>query len=91
METVGIRALKQNASQVVVRAAAGEYLTVTDRGRPVALLTPVPSRRLDELVTAGRARAPRRAGGLRGLPRPTPSPDTALSSGITRMRDDERF
>lgn len=42
--------LKQNASQVVARAAAGEVVTVTDRRRPVAQLVPVPggaSRRAD--------------------------------------------
>ncbi|NOX31973.1 MAG: type II toxin-antitoxin system prevent-host-death family antitoxin, partial [Actinobacteria bacterium] len=31
---VGIRALKQNASAVVAEAAAGETVTITDRGRP---------------------------------------------------------
>ena len=39
MESVGIRELRQNASQVVARAAAGEVITITDRGRPVAQMT----------------------------------------------------
>lgn len=42
MSSVGIRDLKQNASAVVARAAAGEIIAVTDRGRPVAQLTPLP-------------------------------------------------
>lgn len=31
METVGIRELRQNASQVVAKVAAGEVITITDR------------------------------------------------------------
>jgi prevent-host-death family protein len=37
---VGIRALKAHASALVRRAAAGETITVTDRGRPVARIVP---------------------------------------------------
>jgi len=53
MGVVGIRELKQNASRVVARAAAGETVTITDRGRPVAQMTPLPTSRLDELIAAG--------------------------------------
>ena len=42
MKTVGVRALKQNASAVVAEAAAGETITITDRGRPVAQVVPLP-------------------------------------------------
>lgn len=38
---VGIRELKAELSAWVRRAAAGEVVTVTDRGRPVAVLGPV--------------------------------------------------
>ncbi|MGV9671830.1 type II toxin-antitoxin system Phd/YefM family antitoxin [Gordonia sp. NPDC003504] len=44
MSEVGIRALKQNASAVVAEAAAGETVTITDRGRPVAQTTAIPAR-----------------------------------------------
>jgi prevent-host-death family protein len=37
---VGIRDLKAKLSAYVERAAAGEVITVTDRGRPVATLGP---------------------------------------------------
>lgn len=40
MEQVGIRELKQNASAVIARVKAGETVEVTERGKPVALLTP---------------------------------------------------
>ena len=36
---VGIRELKQRLSEYVERAAQGEVIRVTDRGRPKALLT----------------------------------------------------
>ena len=41
MSEVGIRALKQNASAVVAEAAAGETVTITDRGRPVAQMAAI--------------------------------------------------
>ncbi|MFZ0158918.1 MAG: type II toxin-antitoxin system prevent-host-death family antitoxin [Kineosporiaceae bacterium] len=41
MVSVGIRELRQNASVHVAAAAAGERITITDRGRPVAALVPL--------------------------------------------------
>lgn len=87
MTEVGIRALKQNASAVVSRAAAGETITITDRGRPVAQLSPMPSSRLRQLVEAGLVR-PARAQ-LSDLPAPRPGP--ALSGQLAASRDAERF
>jgi prevent-host-death family protein len=87
MAEVGIRALKQNASAVVADAAAGETVTITDRGRPVARMTAIPKSRLRELIDAGRARPARRE--LAELPLPEPGPD--LSRALTEMRDDERY
>ncbi|HYO17853.1 MAG TPA: type II toxin-antitoxin system prevent-host-death family antitoxin [Dermatophilaceae bacterium] len=87
MAEVGIRALKQNASEVVCRAAAGECVTITDRGRPVAQLTPIPSSRIEGLIEAGRAR--RAKNGIAALPAPTPGPD--LSGELVAQRDAERY
>lgn len=42
MESIGVRELRQNASVYLRRVAAGESITVTDRGVPVAVLTPPP-------------------------------------------------
>ncbi len=39
MERVGVRELRRDASAVLRRVAAGETIEVTDRGRPVAILT----------------------------------------------------
>ena len=87
MGEVGIRALKQNASAVVAQAAAGEHLTITDRGRPVAQLTRIPTSRLQQLVEAGRARPARRT--LADLPAPEPGPD--LTGELAAQRDAERY
>jgi prevent-host-death family protein len=42
---VGLREMRQNASELVRRAEAGERLTVTVAGRPAAVLGPVTPRR----------------------------------------------
>lgn len=55
---VGVRALKQNASAVIRRVEAGEVLTITDRGRPVAQMSPITDRGLAKLVEEGSARGP---------------------------------
>ncbi|CCC45741.1 Conserved protein of unknown function, putative antitoxin [Mycobacterium canettii CIPT 140060008] len=40
--SVGVRALRQRASELLRRVEAGETIEITDRGRPVALLSPMP-------------------------------------------------
>ena len=87
MAEVGIRALKQNASAVVARAAAGEEITVTRRGRPVARLTAIRPSRLEELIATGQARPGK--GNLADLPPPEPGP--SLSAELEAMRADERY
>jgi prevent-host-death family protein len=42
---VGLRELRQNASEIVKRAEGGETVVVTVSGRPAAQLIPVPRRR----------------------------------------------
>lgn len=87
MAEVGIRALKQNASAVVADAAAGETVTITDRGRPVAQMTPIPASPLQRMLGSGRARAPRRD--IRELPAAEPGP--GLSAELAAMRAAERY
>lgn len=57
MLEIGIRALKARLSELVRRAADGETIVVTERGRPVAELVPHRSRelpsKLAELVRRG--------------------------------------
>lgn len=42
MSAVGIRELRQRASELLRRVEQGETIEVTDRGRRVAILAPVP-------------------------------------------------
>ena len=86
MAEVGIRAPKQNASAVVADAAAGETITITDRGRAVARITPLPAGRLEGLVAAGRARPARR----RVADLQPPRPGASLTAALAEMRADER-
>ncbi len=53
MEQIGVRELRQHASRWLARVAAGESFTITDRGRPVASLTPVPRSAWDLLLAGG--------------------------------------
>jgi prevent-host-death family protein len=91
MAQVGNRALKQNASAVVAEAAAGDIVTITDRGRPVAILVPLTSSRVDALVVSDQARPAR--GRLRDLPAPARRRHGArsLSHELMDMRESERY
>ncbi|MGH8926580.1 MAG: type II toxin-antitoxin system prevent-host-death family antitoxin [Acidimicrobiia bacterium] len=90
MSKVGIRALKQNASAVVADAAAGEVVTITDRGRPVAQLVPVAVSRIEALIAAERARPALRR--LADLPAPVRRGRSRrpLSKELEEMRSAER-
>jgi len=90
MSEVGIRALKQNASAVVARAASGEKITITDRRRAVALMVPLATSRLNELIEADQARpALRRLADLSPPPRRRRD-GRRLSDELAEMRDSER-
>ena len=72
--TVGVRELRQNLSVYLDRVKRGEVLSVTERGRVVAVLRPATEEMsvLDRMVAEGRAIAP--TGSLRDLPPPRPLP-----------------
>ena len=55
MRAIGIRELRQQASRYLREVQHGETIEVTDRGRPVAWLVPVPlSPGVAELAATGR-------------------------------------
>ena len=85
MSQVGIRALKQNASAVVAGVAAGENVTITDRGRPVARMTAIPASRLEGILEAGQARPARRR--IADLPEPEEGP--SCPALLAAMRDED--
>jgi prevent-host-death family protein len=54
MADIGIRELKARLSEYVARASRGEVIRITDRGKPTAILAPVPGRlRLEEGIADG--------------------------------------
>jgi len=54
MADVGVRELKQRLSEYLERAGGGEVIRVTDRGRPKALLGPLPGQlRIEQGLAEG--------------------------------------
>jgi prevent-host-death family protein len=54
MAEAGVRELRDHLSRYLERVRAGEELTVTDRGRPIARLVPVGgTTTLDRLIAEG--------------------------------------
>ena len=88
---VGIRELRQNLSIYLKRVARGETLEVTERGHPVALMTPLPPETyIDHLIAQGRV-VPAE-GDLLALGPPLPRRRGArpLSEILQEMRDEDQ-
>ena len=90
MNQVGIRELRQRASDLLRMVERGETIEITDRGRAVALLGPLPDGSpIDRLRRAGEIDAA--DGDLDDLPEPLASSASQLPSAVlARLRDDER-
>ncbi|MGO9903498.1 MAG: type II toxin-antitoxin system Phd/YefM family antitoxin [Solirubrobacteraceae bacterium] len=90
MASVGIRELRQRASELLRRVEDGESIEITDRGRPVAVLAPLPADPLERLRAAGDLQASE--GDLADLPEPLAVPRGAElpSATLARLRRDER-
>ena len=71
MVRVGIRELKQNATAVLKHVKAGGSVEVTERGRPVALIVPLPKGGVVERLLAEGKAIPAE-GNLNDLPAPRP-------------------
>jgi prevent-host-death family protein len=86
---VGVRELRQNLSVYLRRVAKGETLQVTERGRPVALLTPLPERAdpIARLEAEGRL-AQRAKGDLLDLGPPLRIPGVDISKALDELRED---
>ena len=73
------------------RVEAGETIEITDRGRPVAVLAPLPDQRpIDRLRATGDLEPAR--SDLKDLPEPLPlaAGQVAPSDVLERLRRDER-
>jgi prevent-host-death family protein len=90
MTSVGVRELRQRASELLRLVEQGETIQITDRGRPVAMLTPLPSGSpLERLRAAGEI--DEATGDIDDLPAPLASRGRELPSKVlARLRRDER-
>lgn len=92
MEKISVRELRQNASQWLRRVLAGESFEVTARGRPVAMLGPVPEDPWERLIREGKLKPGK--GNLLDLGPPLPPAppgQPTLSEILEEMRNDERW
>jgi prevent-host-death family protein len=64
MTAIGIREARQNLSVYLERVKRGEAVTITEHGRPVAVLRPIDASEnpVTALIAAGRAQAATRRG-----------------------------
>ena len=90
MTSVGVRELRQRASELLRRVEDGESIEITDRGRPVAVLGPLPEDPVERLRASGDLQAAE--ADLSDLPEPLPlarglEPPSAVLAGLRR---DER-
>lgn len=93
-EQVGIRELRQNLSVYVHRVREeGRQYEVTERGQPVARLTPLadrPMSRYERMVEEGRITPAKRS--ITTLPPPLPAlPGRSASQILLEMREEERW
>ncbi len=91
MTSVGIRELRQHASELLRQVEQGETIEITDRGRPVAVLAPLPDPGPSERLRASGDLVPADAS-FDDLPAALEiTPDQEPPSSIlARLRADER-
>src|SRR3954469_18719349 len=87
MERIGIRELRQNASVYLRRVESGESFEVADRGRPIAVLTPIRKAGRDQLIANGRLRSGEGSVADLGPPLPLPAGMEAPSTILERLRE----
>lgn len=90
METIGVRELRQRASEWLRRVEAGETIEVHNRGRPVARLVPVPKGTVRERLIAEGLLRPAKGNLLDVKPLPPAEGVPSASEILERMRADER-
>lgn len=86
-----MRELRQAASELLRRVEQGETFEITDRGRPVALLSPLPDRGPLERLRAG-GQIDEATGDLGDLSDPLvlPAETESASAVLARLRQSER-
>jgi prevent-host-death family protein len=80
METVNLAAAKARLSELVERAAAGEPVQITRRGKPVA-----------QIIAIATKKKPIDVSRLRALTDKMPKQRESAGTFIRRMRDSDRY
>ena len=90
MKTAAVTDLKNRLSHYLRLVARGETITVLDRGRPVAQITPPgeTSAELQRLAQAGLARLPIRKPSPNLWTRPLPKSSVSVSTALDEDRAD---
>lgn len=80
MDSVSLAEAKARLSELVTRAAEGETVQITRRGKPVAQLTPIqqPRKPIDIEL-------------LRSVSKMSPMQSESAGDFIRRMRDEDRY
>jgi prevent-host-death family protein len=80
MDTVGLAEAKARLSELVTRAAEGETVQITRRGKPIAQISPIqrPRRPIDIEL-------------LRSVSNKSPMQSESAGDFIRRMRDEDRY
>ena len=91
MTSVGIRELRQRASELIRQVEEGETIEITDRGRPVAVLAPLPDPSPTERLRASGELTPAESS-FDDLPDPLALErgQQPASAELARLRADER-
>ena len=87
--SVGVRELRQRASELLRLVEQGETVEITDRGRPVARLTPLPEGTpLEQMRSSGEIDPA--SGHIDDLPEPITLPNGVEppSAALGRLRDE---
>lgn len=93
-QLVGVRELRQNLSVYLDRVKTGETLQVSEFGRVVALLSPLPAEKLsplERMVREGRAIAPQGSLKDRRPPQPTQPGHPPIEEILAEDREDREL
>ena len=89
MERIGVRELRQHASRYLAKVRLGETVEVTERGRPIARLVPVPDDLWSGLVAAGFVRPPADPTPLAQVQPVRLTSGASLGQTLADMRDED--
>ena len=91
VQSVGVRELRQSASQLLDQVKDGESIEITEHGVPVARLVPIAQSLYEEYLQSGRINAARNPGRVFTMPKGAVSKGKQLSEILIEERRSARF